>query len=328
MLNLCQIFSQLSALSSPDDSAYVQFLHDCDGLTPDQYTELLRGMLDILFDSANFCPLFLNAIDVCGTGGSGMNKLNVSTAVAFVLAALNVPVSKHGNRSATSKSGSADVWGELKLPLFDNADDIQQLYLKYNLAFIFAPTFHPILKKWANARKIYARASIFNLLGPVANPTKPSFQLIGTSKREWMLPIAKLLQHRGIIRAWVVHGSDGSDDLIINGENNIIDVTHNELKYLTVVPDDLNLNKVKNSSIIGGTAFENAQKLISLLRGDLPQTDAYFNSVALNAGAGLYITGNSNSLNDGIVLAKKCLKSGLGYNIYNQMLQNNKNHLA
>jgi len=310
--SLCQRFQHLCSSESEDSEVYMDFLKDA------QNSPLATQscFLDVMLEHALPCPLFPEAIDVCGTGGSGLHKRNISTAVAFVLASLGIPVSKHGNRSASSKSGSADVWDCLGLSLTKDAASLKDSYDRYRLAFVFAPTLHPALKKLALARKTLGIPTVFNRLGPLANPTRPGYQLLGVAKAEWLMETAALLQKRGIQRAWVVHGHDGSDDIALNHDTDIIEISEKKpLARFTLHPEDFPFIPADPAGIRGGSPEENAKALMSVLRGEnLDQ--AYSQSVTLNAAAALVILRRVSNLTEGYHLIYQALSDGRPYALY------------
>jgi anthranilate phosphoribosyltransferase len=311
---LCQWFRELCAKAPEDPALYTDFLKQ----TQNASLETQSCLLDAMLDYAMPCPLFPEAIDVCGTGGSGLHKRNISTAVAFVLASLGVPVSKHANRSATSQSGSADVWDCLGLPFLNDPLSLKKTYDQYHLAFIFAPQMHPALKHFAVARKALGVPTIFNRLGPLANPSRPDYQLLGVSKKDWLSETAALLKKRGLRRAWVVRGEDGSDDIALHHATDIMDVSPDGITHVRLDPKDLPFIPADPQGLLGGSPQDNAEALLWVLQGK-SLDNAYSQSVMVNAAAGLVITGHTPNLTEGCQRVQEALKEGKPYALYRAM---------
>jgi anthranilate phosphoribosyltransferase len=312
--SLCQRFQDLCASESQDILAYEAFLKD----TQNAPLATQSCFLDVMLRYALPCPSFPHAIDVCGTGGSGLHKRNISTAVAFVLASLGVSVSKHGNRSATSKSGSADVWDCLGLFFPQDAASLAASYEKYGLAFVFAPMVHPALKHLGQARKALGVPTVFNRLGPLSNPTRPGYQLLGVARADWLPETAALLQKRGTRRAWVVHGHDGSDDIALHHATDIIDISEMGILKRTLNPQNFPFTPADPSGLRGGSPEDNAQALLSVLRAEA-MDQAYSQSVTVNAAAALMIVGRVSTLTEGCHLVWQALKEGKPYALYTAM---------
>lgn len=246
-----------------------------------------------------FCPI--GAVDTCGTGGDARGTLNISTAVAIVVASCGVPVVKHGNRSITSKSGSSDVLGELEVDV--NAPfPVLELAVKHcNLTFLMAPRFHKAMRYVAPVRLELGMRTIFNLLGPLSNPAQPPFQVIGVYDRAWLHPMAEALRRLGCTRAWVVHGSDGLDELTTTGESCVAELREDgSIHEFSIHPQDVGLELATLKSLEGKDPTFNAARLRELLQG---QTDAYRDIVLLNSAAVLLVAGKVPSLQEGITMA-------------------------
>jgi anthranilate phosphoribosyltransferase len=314
--DLCQWFRDLCGDTPEDPAVYQDFLRQTLNLPP----ETQSCFLDVMLAHALPCPVFPEAIDVCGTGGSGLKKRNISTAVAFVLASLGVPVSKHANRSATSQSGSADVWDCLGLPFLKDPISLQKTFDAHHLVFLFAPLMHPALKHFAAARKALGVPTVFNRLGPLANPSRPSYQLLGVSQKAWLPETALILKQRPIRRAWVVRGEDGSDDIALYHATDIMDVSQEGITHFRLDPRAFPFVPANPEGLKGGPPQDNAQALLSLLKGENPQ-DAYSQSVTINAAAGLVITGHASSLTEGCYQVQNALKLGKPYALYQAMRQ-------
>ena len=245
------------------------------------------------------------AIDVCGTGGDGAHTLNISTAVAFVVAGAGVPVAKHGNRAMSSQCGGADVLEALGVKLTSDVPTLERCLREANVAFLFAQNHHPAIRHAAAARKEIGKRTIFNLLGPLANPARVNRQLIGVFARKFVSPVAEALKALDAERAWVVHGHGGVDELTTDDGNGVIELRDRALAHVDLhfVGDD-----GKSPTLRGGSASENADALRALLEG-VSQNEAYRQAVELNAAAALVVAGQG-LLGDGLMLARESLESG------------------
>jgi anthranilate phosphoribosyltransferase len=249
------------------------------------------------------------AVDCCGTGGDKAGTYNISTAVALVAASCGVPIAKHGNRSSSSKSGAADVLETLGVNLEMPVKNLEEALKKIHFAFLMGPHHHQAMRHVAIVRKNIGRPTIFNLLGPLANPAGTRFQIIGVYDRQFVLPIAEVLKGLKMKRAWVVHGSDGLDEITVTGPTYaaILDdegnITEKELN-----PADFGLPISPKEKLLGGDARENAAALRSLLEG---KQGAYRDIVLANAAAALFIHGTAKDLKDGVAKAAKAIDSGL-----------------
>jgi anthranilate phosphoribosyltransferase len=247
------------------------------------------------------------AFDTCGTGGDGSGSLNVSTAVAFVLAACGVPVVKHGNRSVSSRSGSADVLEALGVDLQVPPETMQHALEKTGCAFLLAPLYHYGMRHISPVRQELKLRTIFNLLGPLANPAQPDFQLLGVYHPDLLQPMAEALQQLGTKAAWVVCGAGGLDEIALHGETEIIALEHNELHRFTLTPEEAGLTRQPLTALQGGDAAENAAALSRLLAGE---AGAYRDAVLLNTAACLIIAGKAQHLEDGVAIAANAIDSG------------------
>lgn len=251
-------------------------------------------------------PGFTHAIDVCGTGGDGSHSLNVSTAVALVVAACGVPVAKHGNRAASSKAGAADTLEALGLDLANASVRARQTLDELGIAFFFAQAHHPALGRIAPIRKALGRRTIFNLLGPLANPAGVKRQLVGVSSPDLVAPYARVMALLGTERAIVVSGEEGLDELSIAGPSAVATVGLSGIPA-SVTPSDAALPSHPLEAIRGGDAAFNAGELAKLLDG---APGAYRNAVVLNAAAALIAAGSVDNLVDGAALAAEAIDSG------------------
>ena len=244
------------------------------------------------------------AIDVCGTGGDGAGTLNVSTAVAFVVAACGVPVAKHGNRALSSRAGGFDVLAALGV--VPKPGDAAALLAAHNIAFLFAPDHHAALRHAAAARAEIGFRTLFNLVGPAANPACVKRQLVGVFAPRWLVPMAETLGALGADCVWVVHGG-GLDELTLAGETEVAAWQEGAVRRFIVTPEQAGLPRAPVAAIRGGDAAANAAALLALLRG---ATGPYHDTVVLNAAAGLVVAGRAADLADGAGMARAALASG------------------
>jgi anthranilate phosphoribosyltransferase len=249
-----------------------------------------------------------NALDLCGTGGDGLGTLNISTAVSFVVAACGVPVAKHGNRSASSRSGAADVLEALGVNINLDPQAAASVLADTGLVFLFAQTHHPAMKHVGAARKQIGRRTIFNLLGPLANPARVTHQLVGVFSSDWLVPYAEALKALGSRRAWIVHGKDGLDEVSISGPTQIAILDDGHVTTRELAPEDAGLGRSPLAEITGGNAAHNAHALRHLLQAGSP--GAYRDIVLLNAGAALMVAGVAKDVKDGVAKATQALDSG------------------
>jgi anthranilate phosphoribosyltransferase len=246
------------------------------------------------------------AIDTCGTGGDSKGSFNVSTCAAFVVAGADVPVAKHGNRAISSRSGSADVLKELGVNIEASPETISRCIAECGLGFMFAPAHHAAMRHVAAVRTELGTRTIFNLLGPLANPAGTKFQIIGVFGKEWVEPIAQVLVLLGTERAWVVHGSDGMDELTTTGVSDVAVVDAGRVSTFRISPRNAGLPDARAEDLTGGNAVENASHIRALLGGAKgPHRDI----VLLNAGAALLVAGKATTLREGVTLAAESIDS-------------------
>jgi anthranilate phosphoribosyltransferase len=266
----------------------------------------LRGAARAMRARMRRVPAPPEAIDVCGTGGDGQGTYNISTAVTLVLAALGVKVAKHGNRALSSKSGGADVLAALGVEV-DVPPERQALILeRAGCMFLFAPTYHAALRHAAGPRSELGVRTIFNLLGPMANPAGVRRQLIGVFSPEWAEPMAEALAGLGAERLWIVHGQ-GLDELTLAGENLVVSLEEGTLRRFTLRAEDAGLAPAPLEAIRGGDAEVNAAALERLLAGE---RGAYRDTVLLNAAAGLIVAGLERDLARGVARAAAAIDEG------------------
>ena len=248
-----------------------------------------------------------NAIDLCGTGGDMKGSLNISTAASFIVAACGVPVAKHGNRALSSRSGAADVLSALGAETALPPQTITQCIKETGIGFLFAPSHHPAARHVAPARAALGIRTIFNLLGPLCNPANVKRQLIGVFAPEWLKTLAEVLRDLGSERVWIVHGSDGMDEITLSGETRAAELKDGKVRPFTITPEEAGLPRAPSDSLKGGTPQQNAAALRRLLDGE---SGAYRDAAVLNAAAALVIAEKAGDLREGAALASESLSSG------------------
>ncbi|MCC5894144.1 MAG: anthranilate phosphoribosyltransferase [Alkalibacterium sp.] len=268
----------------------------------------LTGLAKVMKAVAVQLPKALpDVMDNCGTGGDGSHSFNISTTSAFVLAGAGMTVAKHGNRSISSQTGSADVLEELGVHLSATPEDMMELLEQNNIAFLFAQSVHPAMKHVMPVRKAMGIPTIFNLIGPLTNPAFLTTQLMGVYREEVLMDIGRVLQNLGRKRAVVVHGNGGLDEASLAGMNKCVLVTENKLSAFDLCPEEVGLRRAENTELKGGNAKENARILRSVLGGMKgPHRDV----VVLNAGLGLLANGKASTPQEGVQLAEESIDSG------------------
>ncbi len=248
------------------------------------------------------------AVDTCGTGGDGADTFNISTAAAMIVAGCGLPVAKHGNRSASSRSGSSDVLAALGVNLDADVIAIEKCIREANVGFMFAANHHRSVAHVAAARKRLGVRTIFNVLGPLANPAGAKRQLMGVYDRSLTAPLAEALGALGTKRAWVVAGADGLDELTTTAESFVSEIDNGVIRHFQIVPEDAGLPRASALDLKGGDPRENALALRQLLDG---KKGPYRDIAILNAAATLIVGGRASNLRDGARLAAESIDNGL-----------------
>jgi anthranilate phosphoribosyltransferase len=246
------------------------------------------------------------AIDVCGTGGDNAGTLNVSTAVTFVVAACGVPVAKHGNRALSSRTGGADVLAALGVNVDVPLERLPGILREVGCAFLFAPRHHPSMRHAAGPRVELGTRTIFNLLGPMANPAGVRRQFTGVFSPDWARPMAETLGRLGTEAAWIVHGA-GLDELTLAGESHVVALRDGSVREFRLTPEDAGLSPAPLDAISGGEAVQNAAALRALLEG---ASGAYRDTVLFNAAAALVVADRAGTLREGVAAAAAAVDSG------------------
>jgi anthranilate phosphoribosyltransferase len=248
-----------------------------------------------------------NAIDVVGTGGDASGSYNISTCAAFIVAGADVPVAKHGNRALSSRSGAADVLASLGVNIEQTPEGVGRCIREAGIGFMFAPAHHPAMKNVGPTRVELGTRTIFNLLGPLSNPAGVRRQLVGVFSRHWIEPLAQVLKNLGAERVWVVHGSDGLDEITTSGPTAVAALENGKVHLFEITPESVGLKRVKADALKGADADANADALKSVLQG---KDSSYREVAVMNAAAALVIAGAATDLKDGVALASKSIDSG------------------
>ena len=258
-----------------------------------------------------------NTIDIVGTGGDGKGTLNISTASALVVAGAGVKVAKHGNKNISSKSGAANILESLGVDIMMDTKIAQQSLEQLGICFMMAPLYHPAMKNVMSVRSELGIRTIFNILGPMTNPAGVKRQLTGAFDKNLLEPMAQTLLSLGTKKAWLVHGSDGTDELSISGLTYVIELKNGSINKFTLDPNDLGFTIHPFNKLIGGDPKYNASELKSLLSG---KKSAYRDSVILNSAAAIYISGMVDNLEMGINEATKSIDKGTALAKLNELI--------
>ena len=274
------------------------------GERPDEIVGLARAMRA---HAVQITTRLDRVFDTCGTGGDRSGTFNISSCAAVVVAACGVRVAKHGNRSVSSQSGSADVFEALGVRVSAPPGVVERCLVEVGIGFFFAPTFHPSMRHAAQTRRDLGVRTAFNLLGPLTNPAGATRQLVGVPRPEFTELLARSLMLLGSERAWVVHGADGIDEISTTGYTKVSECRNGTVNTFHLHPADVGLPKALPSSLKGGTAQANADIIRSVLSGERgPARDV----VLLNAGAALFIAGTVRSVSDGLLHASRAIDRG------------------
>lgn len=249
----------------------------------------------------------VGAMDIVGTGGDGKGTLNISTATAFVVAGAGVPVAKHGNRNLSSKSGAADALSMMGVNVMLGARHVQEALDDIGICFMMAPMHHPAMAHVGPVRAELGTRTIFNILGPLTNPAGVKRQLTGAFKRDLIRPMAETLQSLGSEAAWLVHGSDGTDELSIAGVSWVAALENGAIREFEIHPEDFGLPQHPFEAILGGSPEHNADAMRALFKGE---ESAYRDAVLLNAAAALVVAGKTESKTEAVEMAKESIDSG------------------
>lgn len=273
--------------------------------------EEITGGARALAEKANrIHPKVAFCVDPVGTGGDGTNTFNISSTAAIVAAAVGACVAKHGNRSVSSRSGSADFYESIGINIALSPAAVERCIEEIGFGFMFAPTFHPAMRFAGPVRKQLAVRNIFNILGPLSNPASANGQVLGVYDQAIMPFIAKTLQNIGEMHSMVVHGSDGSDEITNTGITYVIEVFPDRMEEYTITPEQFGLPACTLKDLQGGTPVENVRIALEILQG---QKGAHRDIVVLNAAATIYVGQKAASLTEAVILAQAALDSGKAF---------------
>lgn len=273
------------------------------GETIEEITASAKAMRD-------HCIRLLNdeeVLEIVGTGGDGSNTFNISTTSSIVISAAGVPVAKHGNRSASSKCGAADVLEELGVNIYIPPEKSLKCLKEINLCFLFAQNYHLSMKYVAGVRKELSIRTIFNILGPLTSPAGASMEVLGVYERDLVEPLAEVLKNLGVKSAMVVYGLDGMDEISASDKTAVCELKDGKTMTYELSPEYFDMEIASKEDLIGGDAKENAQITLSILNGEKGPRR---NAVLLNSAAGLYVAGKVESLKEGVKLAEEVIDSG------------------
>lgn len=249
----------------------------------------------------------MDVLEIVGTGGDGANSFNISTTSSLVISAAGIPVAKHGNRAASSKCGAADVLEALGVNITISPEKSRELLEKIGICFLFAQNYHIAMKYVAPVRKELGIRTIFNILGPLANPAGANMELMGVYDESLIEPLAHVLANLGVKRALVVYGTDGLDEISLSAPTKVCEVKDGTFTSYEITPEQFGLTSCKKEDLVGGTPAENAQITHDILSGKPgPKRDA----VLMNAGAAIYMAGKAETIQDGIDMASNMIDSG------------------
>lgn len=304
------------------------------GATPSQIASFLTGLrmkgeavseitgaAKVMLDKANRISISNDiAVDLCGTGGDHHGTFNVSTTASFIVAGADVPVAKHGNRSVSSPVGSADVLEALGANIDYSIEHAQNCLDETGIVFLFAPIYHPAMKNVAVPRKEIGIRTIFNILGPIANPAGVKHQVIGVYSETLLDPIVKVLRNLGHTNALVIHGSDSMDEFTVTGKTIVAELRDGMVKKYQFDPSDLGLKKRKLDELKGGqSSKENAEIILSILSGD--EKEAKRDIALLNAAAAIYVSDENSDMVQALELATESLDSGKALSKLNEFVE-------
>ena len=280
-------------------------------------TEQLSAGVDVMRKHMVRVKVPENAIDIVGTGGTGLKTLSISTAAALVVAGAGVPVAKHGNRGASSPTGTADTLSELGVNISMRPKRAAAAVSKVGMGFLFAPTYHPALRHVGPARKQIGKRTIFNRLGPLCNPASVKYMLVGSAEEELIMPMGIALRNH-VNSAMIVHGTDGLDEITTTGKTQIVTVNDCGPRPHYILPEKYGIPRAAPEALQGGDPKTNAAALIALLNGT---PGPYADIVLLNAGTALNITRKATSIENGIALARESIDSGKAKSVLTRLAE-------
>ena len=261
----------------------------------------------------------LDVLEIVGTGGDGSNSFNISTTASLVIASAGVPVAKHGNRAASSKSGAADVLEALGVNIMVSPEKSAQLLKKINICFLFAQNYHIAMKYVAPIRKELGIRTVFNILGPLSNPAGANMELMGVFDESLVEPLARVMLNLGVARGMVVFGQDKLDEISMSAPTSVCEIRDGNFRSYVITPEQFGYTSCKKEELVGGTPQENAEITRNIISGQ--DKGARRQAVCLNAGAALYIAGAAGSLEEGVRLAEKQVDSGAAKKVLDDFIR-------
>ena len=253
----------------------------------------------------------LEVLEIVGTGGDGSNSFNISSTSSLVISAAGVPVAKHGNRAASSKSGAADCLEALGVNISIEPEKAAKLLNEIGICFFFAQTYHTAMKYVGPIRKELGIRTVFNILGPLTNPARPTYQVLGVYDESLLDTMPQVLTKLGVKRGLVVYGQDKLDEISASAPTSVCEINNGEYKKYTITPEDFGLERCSKEDLVGGTPAENAEITKAILKGE--DKGPKRTAILMNAGAALYIAGKADSIQSGIALAAETIDSGKAY---------------
>lgn len=300
--------------SSVQMSSYLTAL-SMKGETIDEITASAAGM-------RAHCVKLLHEMDVLeivGTGGDGANSFNISTTASLVIAAAGVPVAKHGNRAASSKSGAADVLEALGVKITVPPERSEELLKNIDICFLFAQNYHIAMKYVAPIRKELGIRTVFNILGPLSNPAGANMELMGVFDGALVEPLAQVMANLGVVKGMVVYGQDKLDEISMSAPTSVCEINNGTFTSYELTPEQFGYTRCEKADLVGGTPEENAAITRAILSGE--DRSAKRQAVCLNAGAALYITGKADTIEKGVRLAEELIDSGAAYEKLQQFIE-------
>ncbi len=286
------------------------------GETPEEITGLAEKMRE---HAVNIFPHTKNLVDTCGTGGDVSGTFNISTVSALVAAGAGVPIAKHGNRSVSSRCGSADLLEALGVKIDIDPKKVEECIDKVGIGFIFAPNFHKAMKFAGPTRKEIGIRTVFNILGPLTNPARAGAQVLGVFREDLTEVMAEVLKNLGVKHALVVHGVDGLDEISISDKTKVSHLKDGKIETYFIKPEDFGLHRGKREEILGGSAEENAEIAIEILKNE--EKGAKRQVVLLNAAAAIFVGGKAKDIKEGIKLAAGSIESGAANRKLEELVQ-------
>lgn len=271
----------------------------------------ITACAQVMRDKAVHIDTQKDVLDIVGTGGDGTGTFNISTTASFIIAAAGISVAKHGNRSMSSKSGSADCLEKLGINITISAERSKEILEEAGICFMFAQGYHKSMKFVGPVRKEIGFRNIFNILGPLTNPANANMQVMGVYSEELVEPLAHVLSNLGVQRGMTIYGRDGMDEATVTTSTKVCEIDNGNFKVYELTPEELGLNRYEIDSLIGGDGELNAKLTRDILCGKLK--GAMYEIVLLNAGLGIYAGGKAKTIKDGIEVAKEMIDSGKAY---------------